>query len=610
MMLFIKIKTALALGPVNLGRVFFYKLGVRLGINPVRRISASITGESFFNDLKGTEKTTLPINSLWMGKQTYFGWHEVISDNPPDWHCNVFSGGRISDPHRPWWLIPDFNEAVGDIKVIWEPSRFDWALAFSQSALAGNTNAIKTLNHWIADWVDNNSPYQGPNWKCGQEASIRVMHLAISALLLDQHQQSQHCLIDLIKAHLQRISPTVSYAIAQNNNHGTSEAAALYIGGSWLTLNGDPQGAAWYNQGKKLLENRARHLIDSDGTFSQYSTNYHRLMLDTYSMAEIWRQKTNLPAFSQSLYRQLSAAANWLFQFTQATTGDVPNLGANDGARLLPLTDTDYRDFRPTVQLAMVLFDKTTAWIGDGNWNLPLQWLGIPIPQTAATQNSSLFDKGGICIMRNKKAFVMLRYPRFRFRPSQNDALHVDLWIDGFNLLRDGGSYSYNTTAEILNYFGGAESHNTVQFDNREPMPRLGRFLLGNWLKSREVSPAITATGESQSFKVSYTDSEGAYHQREIVLLNDRLVVTDHVKGFKEKAVLRWRLSPDIWTLEGNIFVSGQHRLIITSDHPHILHHLNNGEESRYYLQKTQLPVVEITVTGECLIRSEYCFLP
>ena len=331
MMLFIKIKTALALGPVNLGRVFFYKLGVRLGINPVRRISASITGESFFNELKGTEKTTLPINSLWMGKQTYFGWHEVISDNPPDWHCNIFSGGRISDPHRPWWLIPDFNEAVGDIKVIWEPSRFDWALAFSQSALAGNANAIKTLNHWIADWVNNNSPYQGPNWKCGQEASIRVMHLAISALLLDQHHQSQRSLIDLIKAHLQRISPTVSYAIAQNNNHGTSEAAALYIGGSWLTLNGDPQGAAWCNQGKKLLENRARHLIDSDGTFSQYSTNYHRLMLDTYSMAEIWRQKNNLPAFSRPLYQQLSAAANWLFQITQSTTGDAPNLGANDG---------------------------------------------------------------------------------------------------------------------------------------------------------------------------------------------------------------------------------------------------------------------------------------
>lgn len=608
MMLFIKIKTALALGLVNLGRVFFYKLGVRLGINPVRRISASITGEFFFNEISGSEKITLPINTSWLEKHTYFGWHEVISANPPDWHCNVFSGGRISDPHRPWWLIPDFDEAIGDIKVIWEPSRFDWVLAFSQSALAGNANAIKTLNHWITDWVNNNSPYQGPNWKCGQEASIRVMHLAISALLLNQHHQSQHCLIALIKAHLLRISPTVSYAIAQNNNHGTSEAAALYMGGSWLTLNGDAQGAVWCNQGKKMLENRARHLIDSDGTFSQYSTNYHRLMLDTYSMAEIWRQKNNLSAFSRPLYQQLSAAANWLFQITQATMGDVPNLGANDGARLLPLTATDYRDFRPSVQLSMVLFNKTTAWADDGNWNLPLQWLGIPLPQTTATQNSSLFDNGGICVLRNKKAFVMLRYPRFRFRPSQNDVLHVDLWVDGFNLLRDGGSYSYNTATETLNYFGGAESHNTIQFDNREPMPRLSRFLLGNWLKTREASPAIVTTRESQSFTVSYTDSEGAHHQREIVLSGDRLIVTDHIKGFNEKAVLRWRLAPDNWTLNGNVFTNGQHRLIVTSDHPHIRHCLNDGEESRYYLQKTQLPVAEITVTGECFIRSEYCF--
>jgi hypothetical protein len=28
-------------------------------------------------------------------------------------------------------------------------------------------------------------------------------------------------------------------------------------------------------------------------------------------------------------------------------------------------------------------------------------------------------------------AFTLLRYPRFRFRPSQADALHVDLWAGG-----------------------------------------------------------------------------------------------------------------------------------------------------------------------------------
>ncbi|HTF96222.1 MAG TPA: heparinase II/III-family protein [Cellvibrio sp.] len=606
-MLLVKIKTALALGLVNLGRVFFYKLGVRLGINPVKKISATISGGNFFDELKLSEKIALPVNQQWNGKHTYFGWYQVTSDHPPAWHTNIFSGGKISDPYRPWWLIPDFDATVGDIKTLWEPSRLDWTIAFSQDALAGQPNAINKLNHWIADWVKENPPYNGPNWKCGQEASIRVMHLAMSALLLDQQAHSQKNLMELIHAHLQRISPTVSYAIAQNNNHGTSEAAALYIGGSWLMLNGDQRGASWHNKGKKLLENRARHLIASDGTFSQYSTNYHRLMLDTYSMVEVWRQKNNLPAFDQTLYQQLSKAANWIFQITQASTGDAPNLGANDGARLLPLTHTDYRDFRPAVQLAMTLFNKTSAWNNDGDWNLPLRWLDIPIPQTTALQKSALFDKGGICILRNEKAFVLLRYPRFRFRPSQNDALHLDLWTDGVNLLRDDGSYSYNTSAEILNYFGGAGSHNTIQFDNREPMPRLSRFLLGSWLKTRKVSSIANNQG-SQSFTVSYRDSAGAVHQREIALQDNRLIITDHIHGFNERAVLRWRLAPGNWVHDGNTFKNGQHQLIITSDASDTNCRLTSGEESRYYLQKTQLPVAEITVLQSCQIRSEYYF--
>ena len=66
---------------------------------------------------------------------------------------------------------------------------------------------------------------------------------------------------------------------------------------------------------------------------------------------------------------------------------------------------------------------------------------------------------------------------RFRFRPSQADAMHVDLWVKDQNLLSDAGTYSYNTDARWLKYFPGTQSHNTVQFDDRDQMPRLGRFL-------------------------------------------------------------------------------------------------------------------------------------
>ena len=78
-------------------------------------------------------------------------------------------------------------------------------------------------------------------------------------------------------------------------------------------------------------------------------------MLDSYCLAEIIRQKLSLPKFSQRLYTQMGKATDWLYILTQQN-GDTPNLGANDGAKLLPVCATDYRDFRPTVQLASTLF--------------------------------------------------------------------------------------------------------------------------------------------------------------------------------------------------------------------------------------------------------------
>src|SRR3546814_21172555 len=87
---------------------------------------------------------------------------------------------------------------------------------------------------------------------------------------------------------------------------------------------------------------------------------------------------------------------------------------------------------------------------------------------------------------------AMLRYPLFRFRPSQADARHLDLWLGGRNLLRDAGSFSYAEEDGV--WFGGTSAHNSVEFDGRDQMPRLGRFLFGAWLKADGVE-AVSECG-------------------------------------------------------------------------------------------------------------------
>src|SRR5690606_22994205 len=181
-----KARTALALGIPNLARVASYRLGVRAGLNPVRRLAGGITLGVFFQPVK-QEPLDLPVLQQWQQTARLFGyWPFTMAASAPNWHINPLSGARIPEPQANWWLIPDFDPAVGDIKSIWEASRLDCVLAFAQRARAGDTASFDRLNAWLADWCVQNAPYKGPNWKCGQEASIRVMHLAMAALLLRQ----------------------------------------------------------------------------------------------------------------------------------------------------------------------------------------------------------------------------------------------------------------------------------------------------------------------------------------------------------------------------------------------------------------------------------------
>jgi len=602
------LRTAWALGPRSICRVLVYRLGVRLGLNPVRRLRAAVPQGVFWEALPpGLPGVPVPAATAWRERGWLFGQPALaLGAGPPDWLANPLTGEPFPQADRPWWCIPDFDARAGDIKLVWELSRMEWLLAFARQARQGDDAALARMNGWLADWCLRNPPYQGPNWKCGQEASIRVMHVAMATLLLGQVETAGAALRAFITMHLRRIAPTMGYAIGQDNNHGTSEAVALFIGGSWLQRLGVPEGGGWARQGRRWLEERARRLIAPDGSFSQYSLNYHRVMLDTYSMAEVWRRQLSLPAFAPTTSMRLQAAQRWLFGLVDSQSGDGANVGANDGARLLPLADVPYRDYRPSVQLAGALFCGQRAYAEPGSWDHPLFWLGIdPALPAAPAPVSSQGGDGGFAVLRHGRAMAMLRYPRFRFRPSQEDALHLDLWRDGSNLLRDAGTYSYHTQAQWLAYFGGPAGHNTVQFDGRGQMPRLGRFLLGDWLRAKFQGP-LGEDAVGVCFWAGYVDGWGASHTRRVRLADDGLTVTDEMAGFAHKAVLRWRLAPGAWTQEGAVLCCGSLQLTVSADVPLVRCQLVEGWESLHYLEKTTVPVLEVEVGRAATLVSEW----
>ncbi len=534
----------------------------------------------------------------------YFSDRQYNVGSPPDWFLNPVSQKRCPDVDLHWSRLPDFSDEVGDIKIIWEASRFDWALVFARAyRITGAEKYLSVLNKWAGDWTDKNPLNLGPNWKCGQEAAIRMLQALLAAFLLNQHKLPASGLIRFVFEHCSRIAPTVRYAVAQDNNHGVSEAAGLFVGGAWLEMvSSDPhvlrKAGYWVQKGRILLEDRVNRLIEKDGSFSQYSVNYHRLALDMLSMVEFWRREIDQPFFSLNFYGKAGAATNWLFQMTEFLSGDAPNLGANDGARLFLLTNTPYRDYRPSVQLASALFSGCRAY-GAGVWDDCLRWLGLDdVEETKDTFNRShVFADGGYAKLTtpDSRTWGIVCFPVFRFRPSHADSLHFDFWHKGENILRDGGTFSYNTDSEWLDYFSGTRSHNTVQFDDRNQMPRVGRFLFGSWSKGIFDNKVVQEDG-LLFWSASCQDFCGCRHKRTIKVKNNVWQIIDEIDGFENNAVLRWRLKPGEWSLSGNVCEGSGVKIEICSDKTIRRLELVKGWESRHYLRKTELPVLEVSI--------------
>ena len=605
-----KIRTVFDLGIIECLTVILYRVMIKLSIHPVCFIKGDIPSGPFFR------KSRLPPSGLtavsnWDNACNLFSHINIpLINEPPNWLDNPISGGKLNSGMEHWWKISDFDDLTGDIKLVWEQSRMNWVIAFAQRARNGDEGSLQRLNLWLSDWSESNPPYFGPNWKCGQEASIRLIHLCCAALILGQERDTLCSLQQLVRLHLRRIAPTIHYAIAQNNNHGTSEAAALFIGGSWLNSLGVADGTRYEKLGRRWLENRADKLIALDGSFSQYSLNYHRMVVDTFSMAEVWRKHLKDEDFSSAFYSSAARTTSWLYQMICPRSGYGPNIGANDGSLLLQLTDSPYRDYRPCIQLASTLFESQRAYSEKGLWDLQLAWLGVVDKKAMPPQYVQCnYDNGGYKILRAGSANVIFRYPLFRFRPSQADALHVDLWVNGRNTLYDSGTYSYNSKPDMSGYFNGTASHNTIQFDDRDQMPKLGRFLFGSWLKTKQASP-ILISNDQVSCSASYCDYEGAEHLRQITLSNTRLKVFDIVKGFERKAVIRWRLQDSEWLLgntpNGVQVSNGVETLSVTSNVAIIRAVIVDGWVSHLYMQKQPCPVLEVEIDTKGTLSTEF----
>ncbi len=548
------------------------------------------------NKISGSPSASLTneVEKILNGEFLLFSHHYIQCEKFPDWHYDYFNEAKTSAEKH--CLSTIFGRNV-DPKCIWELSRFEWATKLARAwNLTRDVRYLERLDLLALDWLNKNPPYQGANWYCGQECSIRLINLLLCNKIIGQNGRV-NAFNSLIKLHFRRIQSTTSYGRSQNNNHGITEAAALYIGGIWLSENcADFRDySRFIAESRSMLIERVSKLILPDGGFSQYSVNYHRLLLDTLVQVEAWRSKLELEPFPKHYYNRVRTALDWLKNVSEPKYGLAPNLGANDGARLFHLSDEPYEDFRPTIRLGQYYFGagvKFNNHSKDFAWDLEISGINYEIHDKV----SRVYPNFGLAILRNDTFSVYIRFANFDYRPSQADCLHVDLFSDGINLLCDLGSYSYHNE-EHFN-FSGAKCHNTIIFDDHDQMPRLGQFLFGQWLKMEEVGN-IEFENLTQSWAGQYSDRNGNSHRRQVIIEQGNMKVFDRINGPFTSCTINWHLNDSNWEqtecgarsrdFEISIQTSGSAAMA-----------LEESSLSRMYQHKKSIPVLRVKFSSEC----------
>lgn len=468
-----------------------------------------------------------------------YGGLALDASIPPAWHAHPITGHRYPDDVH-WSALSDADPIAGDIKDVWDLSRFGWLLPrLRQWAATGDDAVAEGIWRVIEDWVAANPPYRGVHWMCGQETSLRTMTTMFLADALRDSPTTTPARRELVGSMVVdavgRVAPTMAYALSQRNNHAISEAGFL-----WSAAVLAPELA----DADRLRRRAARALTEAvedqfaaDGSYSQHAPTYQRVAMQVllWCLAVSRSTGTAVPAGVPEAVAR--GAGHLRSLLVPGGDGVVPNLGSNDGAHVLPLTGQPIGDFRPLLVHARAAIDGTTD-LPAGPWDEEAAWFGL----TARRSASPTLVPGSVTrALTVGTSHVVFRAGPLRHRPAHADQLHVDVWFDGRPVAVDAGSYRYTAPAPWANALAGEEVHNLPRIEGVPQAVRSGRFFWRRWAEAEVVPGAPTDVARTARLELP----DGSVLVRAVRVEQGRAVVVDRIEGAAE-GVVRWNLASPV----------------------------------------------------------------
>ncbi|MEU5775868.1 alginate lyase family protein [Streptomyces venezuelae] len=506
---------------------------------------------------------------LMAGHVEFFG---VVRDDlvDPDWWFDPKTGRRAPWGHA--FDVPYRDEdAVGDIKQIWEPSRHQYLTVLAAAyAVTGDERYAERVAEHLRSWWAANAPLRGVHWISGIELGIRLLSWVWIRRLLDTWRgaadlfENNPVAVNQIWHHQRWLAAFPSRG-SSANNHVIAEAAgqlAASCAFAWF-----PASARWRDGALRSLERNLRGNTFPSGLNRELASEYHGLVLELglAAVAEADAAGVAVPTTVRLvLLRMTDALAavvdNRLRPPRQGDADDghglvVDGPGTDRWASLLATGDAVFGrlDWWPEVPESDVRTPLLAALLR------PYAKNDSPRRVTRPRSRPAHFADAGMTILRGpEKIWCRCDGGPHGFLSiaahAHADALSVEVRHDGVDVLADPGTYCYHGQPAWRQYFRSTLGHNTLQLDDADQSVSGGPFLWTRHARTR-VLVADTSGRNVARWCAEHDGYQPSVHRRRVELASDEqeVRITDEVQGAHRTVRLAFHLGPAVTAeLEGN----------------------------------------------------------
>ncbi|HEX8287353.1 MAG TPA: alginate lyase family protein [Pyrinomonadaceae bacterium] len=491
------------------------------------------------------------------GRFDLLGFSNLNFGASVDWHFEPISGKR--SPLKHWKQFDELGtDETGDKKIVWELNRHQHFFTLGAAFwLTKDERFAAAFAEHLESWMQQNPPANGINWFSSLEIAFRAMSWIWAFNFFKDSQSFTPELfykaLKYLYVHGRHIEKYLSTYYSPNT-HLTGEALGLYYIGTQLPF--FKRAEHWRKTGEQILLKELDRQLFSDGVYFEQTTWYQRYTADFYTHFLILRTLGNAPEnnkqSAEKLENRLQSALDFLMYITRPD-GTTPIIGDDDGGRMLPLTGAKPDDFRGTLAVGAVLFERGDYKYVAGTPAEEIIWLlgaeGVDafekqkafLPKT----NSAGFEAGGYFVMRdgwaNTDNYLLIdcgEVGALSGGHGHADTLAVDLAVHGETLLVDSGTYTYHESNELRDYFRSSAAHNTLTIDGKSSSMPAEKF---SW--KTKAAPKVSSWIAEERFDFFRGSHDGysqnsdapAVHHRSILFIkNDYWIVRDFVETAAE----------------------------------------------------------------------------